>query len=1042
MKRQLQTIKSFLYILVFLVPSTLAGYASSKNHGIVHAGTQVQNLVTGVVLDETKQPLPGVSIKVEGSSTGVMTDENGTYKINVPDGAVLVFSYVGYMTQTILVNGKKTLNVSLQPDNANLQEVVVLGYGKQKKATLTGAISSISNKELVQSPVANISNALGGRLPGLVALQQSGEPGYDQSRIKIRGIATLGEGKDSDPLILVDGVERNMNLVDPNEVESVSVLKDASATAVFGVRGANGVIIITTKTGQAGAPQISYTSNFGLQSPTQLPKMLNSFDYATLRNEAQTNMGQDPYFSQQDLDAFQSGNDPIFHPNVDWFDKVLKPNSLQQQHNFNIGGGFNNTRYFISLGYFDQQGAYDVGELQKEYSANPRYKRYNIRSNFDIDFNKDFSASIKLGGQFADRNYPGQGAGAIFFRILSSNPLMNPGVIDGKLISSVQGLPSSVGNPLSFIATNGYSSSFNSNLNTNISLQHKLDFITEGLKLRGTLAYDTYYTHGVNRGKAAIQYKIIKDPLDPKKPIYLREGEEAPFSFSESYDRWRKIYGEFAAEYSRSFGDHNVTGLALYNLEKITDPASYYGQGGLNYPEIPRSYMGFVGRVTYNYRSKYLSEFNLGYNGSENFPENKRFGFFPSLSLGWVLTEESFLSKSNLLSLLKIRGSYGEVGNDRMGDRRFLSQPDVYNYGGGYYFGEVGNNYNFYGGSQEGALGNPNVTWERAKKSNIGLESGFFKNKLRINADFFMEKRDNILITLGTVPDIVQATLPPVNFGKVENKGYELEANFNSNIGKVNYWVKTNYSFAKNKIIHKDEPNRPYEWLRETGRPVGQYFGLISEGLFNTVEELAAAPKSSYDAELQLGDVRYKDLNEDGVIDANDRAPIGFSSFPQVFYGISFGFEYKGFDFSALFQGSDKVSTYIDQMAAWPFDTDWRSAQSKHMERWTPERYAAGEKITFPRLELSPTEGKHNYVRSDYWLIDGSYVRLKNLEVAYRFKGRLLERAGIKSLRFFANGNNLITWSKIKNYDPESPAGRGEFYPQMKVYNFGVNVQF
>ncbi|MCM5529299.1 TonB-dependent receptor [Parasegetibacter sp. NRK P23] len=992
--------------------------------------------VTGQVIGVDGKAVSFVSIQEDESASGTLADEDGKFTLRVSSlNATLVISNVGYITQRVPLNGKSNITVVLVQDNKELEQVVVVGYGTQKKATLTGAISTIDNKALIQSPVANISNSLVGRLPGLVAIQQSGEPGFDQSRIKIRGIGTLNDGSGSDPLILIDGVVRDgFNTLDPNEIESVSILKDASSTAVFGVRGANGVIMITTKTGKSGKPNISYSSNVGFQTPTQLPRLLNSFEYATLRNEAQRNMGQTPYFSQADLDHFQNGTDPYFHPDVDWFDKVLKPTSLQQQHNLNIGGGTKDTRYFVSLGYFEQNGVYNVGDLQKEYSANPKYKRYNLRSNFDFNFNSNFSGSIKLGGQVADANYPGQGAGEIFFRIMNSNPLMNPGVVDGKLISGVEGLTSSSGNPLGFIATNGYQNNFNSNLNSSLNLTHKLDFVTKGLKARALVAYDHYYSHSVRRSKAAIQYRIIKDPTDPLKPIFVREGNEAPFGFSESYGRNRKIYGEFALDYARSFGDHNFTGLALYNLEK-------YHQPGLEY-NVPRGYLGAVGRITYNYRNKYLSEFNMGYNGSENFPEDKRFGFFPSFSLGWVVSDENFMKGAGAVSFLKIRGSYGEVGNDKIGGSRFLYLPSVYLYGGGYNFGQLGSNYQWYGGSQEGRIGNPDVTWEVAKKTNIGIEAKFFDDRLQLVADVFRERRNNILITRGTVPALVQATLPAVNMGAVENKGYEIELSWAGKANEVNYWIRSNYTFARNKILFMDEPERAFDGLRRTGRQVGQYFGLVSEGFYNTQRDLDNAIPSQWQPNLQLGDIRYKDVNGDGRITDQDEVPIGFATFPQVVYGVSFGFDWKGFDFSMLFQGATKVSTYLSEMAAWAFDTDWRSAQERHLERWTPERYAAGDPITYPRLELSPTVGKHNYRPSDFWLIDGSYLRLKNMEIAYRFRGGFIEKMGARHLRVYMNGNNLLTWSKIENYDPEAPPGRGQFYPQMRVFNAGVNIQF
>ncbi|MFD2035209.1 SusC/RagA family TonB-linked outer membrane protein [Belliella marina] len=989
-----------------------------------------------VVAQDDGVGLPGVNILIKGTTRGTVTDIDGRFSIAASSDATLVFTFIGYKSLEVPVGNSSVLNIEMEPDMQGLEEFVVVGFGEQKKATMTGAVSTIGDKELIQTPVANISNALVGRLPGLIAVQSSGEPGYDQSSLKIRGIGTLNSGAESNPLILVDGVQRdNINQIDPHEIETLSILKDASATAVFGVRGANGVILITTKTGTKGKPQINYTSNFGLQSPNSLPQLLNSYDYATLRNEASVNSGQAPYFSDASLERFRMGDDPYFHPDVNWYDLVLKDFSAQQQHNLNLSGGTDNTRYFISLGYFDQSGAYDVQDVQTAYSANPRFKRYNFRSNFDIDFNKDFSASVKLSGQFTDSNFPGIGAGDIFFRLLNTNPMMNPGIIDGMLITGVEGLPSSSGSPLDAIVNNGYQRNFGSTLNTNVSLKHKLGFITEGLSVRGMVAYDNFYQHNVRRSKETMRYRIVRDPEDPELPVFLPQGMDAPFSFSEGYERNRKIYAEAAVDYNRTFGVHQVTAMGLYMQERFTKPGQEYN--------VPIGYQGLVSRFTYNYKEKYLSEFNMGYNGSENFPEGKRFGFFPSFSLGWILTEEAFMKSVGFLSFMKIRGSYGEVGNDKIGQARFLYLPSVfYPNSGGYHFGQYGENYQWYPGSSEGRVGNPNVTWERAKKFNLGIETGFFDDNLRINFDVFAENRDNILWYLGTVPALVQANLPPVNIGEVQNRGFELEINYNNKIGELNYWIKSNYSLARNKILYMDEPQRAHPWLQRTGHQVGQFWGLVSDGFYNTQEELAAADNSGFTSQLQLGDIRYVDQNGDGVIDQYDEVPIGYSSFPQVIYGVSFGGQYKNLDFSVLFQGADKVSAYIDQMGAWAFDTDWRSATTRHLERWTPERYEAGLPISYPRVELSPTPGKHNYRPSDFWLQDASYLRLKNAEVAYNFQKSFLSRIGVANLRVFVNGNNLLTWSKMKNFDPEAPTGRGGFYPQMRVYNMGVNARF
>lgn len=1003
-------------------------------------------IITGKVTDETGGPLIGTTVVVEGTMKSTSADENGNYRIDVPEGGrVLVFSCIGYQTRKIPIDGKTVINVQLQPDQKSLGEVLVVGYGVQKKMTVTGAVSSIGTKELLQSPAANISNMLVGRLPGLVAVQRSGEPGQDGSSLKIRGIGTLDAGKGSDPLIMVDGVERsNINQIDPNEIETINILKDASSTAVFGVRGANGVILITTRRGKIGKPQLSFTSSVAAQKPTQLPKMLNSYEYATLKNEALVNAGQQPYFTQDDLDKFKSGEDPIFHPSIDWFKMMLRPYSTQSQHNLNISGGTELARYFISGGYFDQNGAYRYADYNPEFSANPKYKRYNFRSNFDFDVTKMFTVKVNLAGQVEDQNYPARSAADIFFDVLKANPFSSPGIVDGKMVTLDKAVNGT--NPLMTMLNAGFQQIFKSNVNASVILGHKLDFVTPGLSARGTIAYDSWYQHSVSRSKNNITYLAVKDPANAGNILYVPQGEETTLGFSESYGKNRKVYTELALDYTRAFGPHNVGGLLLYNQSKAYAP-------GLTY-KVPNAYQGLVGRVTYNYKSRYLLEFNMGYNGSENFPEGKRFGWFPAYSAGWVASEEPFFPKNDWVTFLKIRGSYGEVGNDKISDifdggARFLYLPSTYGYSGGYNFGEVGSSYQWYGGSYEGQLGNPDVTWERAVKMNVGMELKLFNDRFSFTGDYFQEKRNNILAQRGAVPGIVGvSSLPAYNLGRVSNKGFEIEAGYNDQVGKLNYWVKANYSLARNKVLFKDEAPKTYAYQNETGNPVGQYIGLIAEGLYNTWDEIndPKRPQSSYAAGsggrdgLQPGDIRYRDVNGDGIINDDDRMPMGYSQFPQIIYGFSFGGSYGGFDFSVLFQGADKASVYLSEMAAWPFDTDWRNAMKIHLERWNEERYAAGEKITFPRL--SPSPAGHNYQYSSFWLKDASYLRLKNAEIGYTVRKGFLDRIRVSSLRLYANGMNLLTWSSLKTYDPEAPAGRGQFYPQQKVFNAGLNLQF
>lgn len=1009
-----------------------------------------QQAVTGVVIDDLNEPLLGVNIMVKGTTTGTITDFDGQFSINVDGEAVLVFTYIGYDPVELKVTPGKTVKVKMKESSAMMEEVVVVGYGSQTKATVTGAINSVKSDDLLQTPVANISNALAGRTSGLTAIQQSGEPGQNKSIIKIRGVATLNNGEESDPLVLVDGVERDFNEIDPNEIESINVLKDASATAVFGVRGANGVILVTTKTGHEGKPTISYSSNFAVQTPTRLPKSVDSYTYVMLNNEARENDHLDPIFSPEDVELFRNGLDPIGHPNTDWYAALIKPASFQQQHNINVSGGAKQTRYFMSLGYFEQDGAYRQADLIKDVNGNPSYKRYNFRSNLDFDVTPSTQISVKLGSQFVDSHYSNVSSSDIFAQALSAAPISTPGIIDGKLIKEVEGGWKRVSeNPFYSLVGKGWHDDYSNTLNANLSIKQKLDFITKGLSIRAMVSYDGYYLHTLKYTKEVEEYTLKKNiyTTDPEELaanpyIFVLSREEGPISSSESFGKEYKYYAEGAIEYNRTFNGHTVTGLVLANMQKRYHPDLAYG--------LPTGYLGLVGRVTYNYAHRYLAEVNIGYNGSENFPAGKRFGLFPAYSLGWVVSKEPFWPENKYFTLLKIRGSYGEVGNDKLGGDRYMYRQSVFASTGNYFFGE-----NMLTGKpsetpnySEGKVGNPDVTWERARKANVGLEMNFFEDRLTFTGDVFYEYRDDILWVREDVPVLVQANLQPANIGIVENKGFELSLGYNGNAGDFNYFVNGNFSFARNKIIEMSEAPQPYPGLAKTGNSVGQIKGLICEGFYNTKEELEDPnrPISAWESEtnpLQLGDLKYKDITGDGIIDDNDRTNIGHSVIPEITYGISMGINWKGFDVSMLWQGVGNVSAYFTGASAWPFYSEFRTAFTWHEERWTQERYDAGKKITFPRLSSNPDANQHNYRLSSFWVEDASYIRLKNAEIGYRFNlGEKANKFGLSAIRVFVNGQNLLTFTKMRYFDPEAPSNTQGYYPQMRIFNFGLNVQF
>lgn len=1017
---------------------------------------QTGRTISGLITDPKGEPIIGANVLIKGTTNGTISDIDGKYTLKgVSANQVLVFSYIGFTPVSKTAGNQSVINIILQEDQKSLDEVVVVGYSSQKKATVTGAINSVKSTELLQAPVANISNALAGRTSGLIAVQRSGEPGKDQSTLRIRGIATLNSGDSSDPLVLVDGVERNFNEIDANEIETINILKDASATAVFGVRGANGVILVTTKIGREGKPNVSYTSNVALQNPTRLPESVGSADYAMLYNEAWQNDGNtDKIFSDTDIELYRDGSQPYTHPNNDWYKLMIKPLAAQQQHNINVSGGAKNTRYFISLGYFQQEGSYKEAKLYKDINGNPNYSRFNFRSNLDFNISKNTDISIKIGSQLVDARYPGVETSTLFASVLSAASISTPGIVDGKLIKSIEGGTRMVSeNPFYSIIGLGWKDTYNNNLNANLSLRQKLNFITNGLTARGMISYDGFYSHTLNRKKEVEEYIMRKNiwSTDPAElaanPFIFELARQAgPISTSESWGKNYKIYGEAALEYDRTINRHQVTGLVLGNFQKYFLPSLAYG--------LPSGYLGVVGRITYNYAHKYLAEINAGYNGSENFPADKRFGFFPAFSVGWTASEEGFFPKNDIFTYAKLRASYGEVGNDKLGAARYLYRPSVFALTGNYIFGEdvgigkPGSPTNYV----QQAIGNPNVSWERAKKTNVGMELKFFNNKIGLTLDGFSEYRDQILWKREDQTILVQANLQPTNIGIVSNHGFEIELGYDERKSNFSYGIKGNFSYSKNKIEYKSEAPKPFPNLYQTGNSVGQFKGLIFEGFYNTMEEIndPSRPISAWEGtSLKPGDMKYKDIagdpvtgGPDGKIDENDYTNIGHTPFPDITYGLNLNASYKSIEFSVLLQGVSNVSTYFDGSAAYPFYSGFRTAFTWHTERWTEERYKNGDIISYPRLTTNASSTGHNYRMSTFWLQDASYLRIKNIELAYRFKKVNLGIIGFNSLRLFVNANNLFTFTKMRYFDPEAPSGSGTFYPQMRVFNGGLSVQF
>ena len=1036
-----------------------------------------------VVDDRTSEPLVGATVKVKGSTIGTITDIDGNFALDIPDNiSPIVFevSYMGYASKEAAPAKTTGFTIRLAEDSQTLEEVQIIAYGKQSKMSVTAAISSIDTKELLKSPSGSVANALSGAVTGLSSIQPSGQPGAENPSIYIRGTGSLSDEL-SKPLILVDGVERSFFQMDSHEIESITVLKDAASTAVFGVRGANGVVLVTTRRGVSGKPVISLNSSFGLTQALRNLKGGDSYTYATLYNEAQ--LSDNPSLTESQLgfspfviDMFRTNEDPIMFPNVDWNDYLFKNLAWQTQHNLTLSGGGERFRYFVSLGYLLQDGM--LKQLGESYDPNYQYKRFNYRSNVDIDITKSTLLKVNIGGHVGAKREPR--TDELWRKVLWSTPFSSPGIVDGKLISNIySNRYISIGErscPLDYYYNYGYNVDTDNVLNLDLALEQKLDFITPGLSMNIKGAYNTNYNVKASRtpsgadsmctpiylGSIETPGMDFWDPRFDRTIVYQTDGVSGlheQMSYGEEVGRGRNWYGEFSLNYSRSFGDHDVSALFLYNQSKKYYPETKI-DGKVFYMDIPTAYVGYVGRMTYAYKKRYMVDLNAGYNGSENFAPDKRFGFFPAVSAGWILSEEKFMKKQKVIDFLKLRASYGIVGNDKMENARFLYMAGAWSgYNtvakgqGSWQFGKDGGT-GLLPDAKENTMGNPDVTWEKVAKQNYGIDLKMFDSRLSLTADVFFEKRKDILSTRNTLPAITDINLPKINLGKVNNHGYELSLGWNDRAGKVDYWLKANVSYAKNKIIYMDEvvPNEPY--MAETGRSTGLTYGYIFDRFLQ---------KDDFDADGNLkkdengrqilpqmalgtprpGDALFKDLNGDGVINGDDKTRFGYAERPDYVFGFLGGLKWKNFEFSMQWTAAMNASRILDGEYRNAFGSTNSRMLLKFLAdgRWTEEN----PNSRFPRLTFM---NKSHYLQtSDLWLMNGSYLRLKTAEISYTLLQKdFLKKVGIESVRFYCNGYNLLTLFSDLNdidIDPEGVTdGGNNNYPNIRIYNFGVNISF
>jgi TonB-linked SusC/RagA family outer membrane protein len=993
--------------------------------------------VAGTVVDEAGSGLPGVNVVIKGTTFGTNTDADGHYALDVEnDTDVLVFSFIGFKTQEQAVGGRTVINITLEPDVQSLQEVVVVGYGTQREEAVTGAVSSVSARQLQQSPVANLSNALAGRLPGLITVQRGGEPGNDAAQIWIRGFGTYNGNQA--PLVMVDGVERSFDNIDPSEVETIAILKDASATAVYGVRGANGVVLVTTKRGSERKPEINVTIQNGVQTPTRLPEYLDSYDALKLYREGLVNDGLNAsQYTDEYIAKFRDRSNPTYeylYPNVNWQEEMLKKQSQLFRANINVSGGTAAARYFVSTSYTRQDGLYNFEDRVQDYDIQAILNRYNFRANTDITLARNLNMELNIGGVIRDRNYPNVNADYFWTRIKMTPPWWYPMTNPN---GSIAGSPSLEFNPYGMLTAQGYRRNFETTLQSTTGFTLKMPWVTEGLSVRARLSFDAVNWRDVTRGKSFYSYRftIPEEATDLTQGTYSKTTDGTNIlSYDVGANGRRRTLVELFMNYDRVFGRHDFKGLLLY-----TQQSTFEAVGSGNGVEgLPYKYQGVIGRIAYAYAYRYFVEFNFGYNGSENFPRGKRMGLFPAMSVGWMLSEEPFI-KNNIpaLSLLKLRGSMGEVGNDKTGNARFLYQGRWSLSGPGYTFGE---NYNGrgYGGAEESAAGNPDVTWERARKYNVGIDVGLWNNAIKLEANVFHERRDQIITTPLTIPDFVGIpSLPLINAGIVENKGFEAVAEWQKQTDLYGFFIRGNYTFARNKIVELTEPDiLDRVWQARTGRRINEHYGLRAIGLFRDQEDINSSPRQTFGT-VQPGDIKYADMNGDGVIDAQDEGYLGRISIPESMAGLSIGANYKGFDVSILFQGAFGAYVYYGGLPTYPFSRFAgviSEVKGNYFSAENPDVNAL-----YPRM--TSNENANNYRISSFWHRNCDYIRLKNAEIGYTLSPKLVRRAGINKARVFVNAANLVTWSDITTFDPEIPDGTGN-YPQQKVLNIGLNFTF
>ena len=1030
-------IKEFITICLLLVSVSL--FAQEKTIE-----------VTGVVTDMNKEPLVGVNVTVKDKpGLGAITDINGRYKIKTEEFSRLVFSYIGFDTQEVLVKRQNLVNISMKESEAKeIDEVVITGTGAQKKLTVTGAVTNVDVEVLKSNPTANLSTALAGNVSGVLAMQTSGQPGVNTSEFWIRGISTFGAN--SAALVLVDGFERDLDEINIEDIESFTVLKDASTTAIYGSRGANGVVLITTKRGKEGKIKINAKVESSYNSRTITPEFADGYSYAMLMNEARITRNQERMYQDDEMEILRLGLDQDLYPNVDWMDVLMKDGAMTYRANLNMSGGGSTARYFVSLSYINEEGMYKTDEaMRKDYNTNPSSQRWNYRLNTDIDITKSTLVKVGVSGSLKKRNAPGQGAN-VWTSLMGQSPISIPVMYSNGYIPS-HGTDDNRNNPWVLATQSGYKEIWNNKIQTNISLEQKLDFITKGLRFEGRFGFDTSNQSEINRIRMPETWRAQRDRDDDGNLVFKQQNAEKPMEQTSSSSGERREFLEAFLQYNRAFKAHHVGAILKYTQDAYRTTVDI-GTDVKN--GVAKRHMGLAGRVNYNWNYRYFVDFNFGYNGSENFADGHRFGFFPAFSLAWNIAEEKLIKKHlKWMNMFKLRYSYGKVGSDKLkiGDtvHRFPYLYTIKDDGNGWTWSDYGSPDNVYTGMHYTQLASNNVTWEIATKHDAGVDLSLFNDKLTATVDYFHEQRDGIYMERQYLPGIVGVNSnPKANVGSVLSKGFDGNFAYKQKIGKVNLTVRGNFTYSKNEILEKDEMNAVYPYQKEAGYRVNQAKGLIALGLFKDYDDIRNSPQQTAWGKVQPGDIKYKDVNGDGVVNDGDKVAIGATTKPNLIYGFGVSAQWKGFDFNAHFQGAGKSSFFINGPTVYAFSgSQWGNVLTNLVKnRYVDAETAAtlgipaneNPNASYPRLSYGGND--NNYRASTFWLRDGSYLRLKTLEVGYTLPKSIVNKIRFNKIRVFFIGTNLLTFAKFKEWDPEMGSTNGEKYPLAKTFTLGLTV--